>query len=284
MKKIFLCVLAGLIILPVLLFSQEYRNITSPNEVVENGFIQICGMSDSNQSRYNAIRSAQVVTLRELVETLKGTFVNSFSEVNQGRVNIDKIKATAEGFVKHHIKVFEQFYPEEGANRGYAKVCYRLNLRGENGIYQAYYTVMKGEGYSAQMKNQFLQARQQVVSKYAQNIKTDYDGLIIDTSGVNFIPSFDSRVYTDNGKIVYGPEIPEPNIGAEKGVINITRGINKAKALLSSSGVKNPLIVKATSVLNRKNIQTSKEDFINILKYDAKANFLAQANVVFAVK
>ena len=60
--------------------------------------------------------------------------------------------------------------------------------------------------------------------------------------------------------------------------------MGKAKALLSSWGSKNPMVVKAVGVYKSTDAEVSSDDAAAIFVHNEKSNFLAEARVVFLLK
>jgi len=135
MKKIFfaMAVVLGAVAMVAGAWAQgEWKSVTEPNQVFEEGYIQVTGISEEGQKRFAAVRAATVVAQRDLLEILEGLRLYGETHVKDGMLQSDKIRTTVEGFVRGAMKCGERY----NESKGYAEVCMRVNIRGKGSLYE----------------------------------------------------------------------------------------------------------------------------------------------------
>ena len=300
MKKVI-----GIIVIFVLMstsvWAQEgWQTIKNPIQVFEKGYIQVVGVCEEGQSRYRALRAAQVIAQRDLLEVLQGLNLYGQTTVRDGMLQSDKISTSVHGFLKGAVKCGETYHPD----RGYAEVCMRLNIRGKGGLYDIILPLMKEKGIQPEHRPTYEPklvpkvigmpstpfAKEKKVAearplvKPPSELKEPNDGLIIDTRGFQFRPALVNRILTEKNEIIFDPSKVVSNILVERGCGGFTTDINKAKALLKTWGSSNPMMVKSTGVIKLTDAQVSADDASAIFVHDQKSNLLAEARVVFVLK
>ncbi|WP_245577118.1 hypothetical protein [Maridesulfovibrio zosterae] len=108
--------------------------IVNPDQIFEKGYIQVIGESEAGQSRYRAKRAAEVVAQRRLLEIFQGLRLSGETTVRDGMLSSDKIKTRVEGTLRGAVPCGETFDRTEG----YARVCLRLNLHGNDSVYSSF--------------------------------------------------------------------------------------------------------------------------------------------------
>ncbi len=283
--------------------AQEWETVKDPVKIFEEGYIQVIGYSEEGQSRYRAIRSAEVVAQRELLEVLQGLHLYGETTVKDGMLQSDVIRTRVQGFLRGAIKCGEKYYPD----RGYAEVCLRLYIRGKGGMYDIILPLLKDQGLTPtsfpEYKPKMIVKEMPTVPKAEHKVevtkpeegkkpevappsqlKEVYDGLIVDVRDYAFKPALVNRIITDKNEVVFDPSKIVSNILVERGCGGFTTDLSKAKALLASWGAKNPMIVKAIGVYKSTDAKVSSDDAAAIYVHDQRTNFLAQARVVFLLK
>ena len=297
MVGIFLCGFFGLV------NAQGWETIKDPTKIFEEGYIQVVGISEEGQSRYRALRSAEVVAQRELLEILQGLHLYGETTLKDGMLQSDVIRTRVQGFLRGAVKCGEKYYPD----RGYAEVCLRLYIRGKGGMYDIILPLLKEEGFTPPSLSQYkpkmiikemptqpkaeskvetpkpMEGKKPEVAAPSQ-LKVVYDGLIIDVRNYAFKPALVNRIITEKNEVIFDPSKIVSNILVERGCGGFTTDLAKAKALLASWGSKNPMIIKAIGVYKFTDVKVSSDDAAAIYVHDQKSNFLAQAKVVFLLK
>ncbi len=136
--------------------------------------------------RAGAIRAAQLIALRNALETLKGIFLNSSTTVENFMVKSDVITSRVSGFVRG----FEQKGKEKYMSDGSVELVMTVPLDGVGGIEDM---LLGGTGVSDKPS---ITAFEGTKAK-----KTDvFTGLIIDCHGLNVKPPLPPRYLTNQGK------------------------------------------------------------------------------------
>ncbi len=282
-------------------FSQGWQEITTPLKIFEEGYIQVIGLSEEGQSRFRAIRAAEVDAQRKLLEIVQGLHLYGETTVRDGMLQSDVVRTTVTGFLRGAVKCGEKYYRD----RGYAEVCMRLYIRGRGGMYDVILPLMKRENllpppipeYKPKlvpkvMEQPVEEKPQEAVKPQPEKpevaapsqLKVVYDGLIVDVRNFNFKPALVNRILTDKKEVVFDPSKIASNILIERGCGGFTTDMGKAKALLSSWGSKNPMVVKAVGVYKSTDAEVSSDDAAAIFVHNEESNFLAEARVVFLLK
>jgi len=283
--------------------AQGWETIKDPIKIFEEGYIQVVGISEEGQSRYRAVRSAEVVAQRELLETIQGLHLSGETTIKDGMLQSDVIRTRVQGFLRGAVKCGYKYHP----NRGYAEVCLRLYIRGKGGMYDIILPLLKDQGltpsYLPEYKPEMvvkempsmpkaehkaeipepMEGKKPEVAAPSQ-LKEVFEGLIIDVRDYAFKPALVNRIITNKNEVIFDPSKIVSNILVERGCGGFTTDLGKAKALLASWGAKNPMIIKAVGVYKATDAKVSPDDAATIYVHDQKANFLAQANVVFLLK
>ena len=110
-----------------------------------------------------------------------------------------------------------------------------------------------------------------------------YTGLIIDTKGLEIVPSISPLILTlDGKKEIYGTMKIQPKYAIEKGIVGYHKTIESAK---KDERIGNrPLIIKAKKkFLNNHSIGVSNNDAAKIFLSDLDTHYLSECSVVFVV-
>ena len=316
MLKRIICVIGCLLLTVSLVKAQGWEEITTPVKIFEEGYIQVIGISEEGQSRFRAIRAAEVDAQRKLLEILQGLTLHGETTIKDGMLQSDVVRTTVHGFLRGAVKCGEKYYRD----RGYAEVCMRLYIRGRGGMYDVILPLLKEEKL---IKSELPEYKPKLIPKVMpqpeaqppaevkpeapqppvapqpeakptvekkpevaapSKIEVAYDGLIVDVRDFNFKPALVNRIITDKKEVVFDPSKIASNILVERGCGGFTTDLGKAKALLSSWGSKNPMVVKAVGVYKYTDAEVSSDDAAAIYVHNQKSNFLAEAKVVFLLK
>ncbi len=289
-------------LLIVCLFSSAWAQdnmqaVTDPVKVFGEGYLQVIGFSEEGQSRYKALRAAQVVAQRDMVEILQGLSLYGNTSVKDGMLMSDEIKTSVEGFLRGATKCGQKYHE----NKGYAEVCMRMNIRGQGGLYEILLPIIQDDKIIPEKQPEFQPSAAAVTKvtgaqtttedtgkgaevKAPSQLTNPHDGLIIDVRDFQFRPALVNRVLTDKEEVVFEPSKILSNVLVERGCGGFTTDDGKAKALLDSWGSKNPMLVKSTDVRKLTDAKISEDDAAAIYVHDKNTNILSQARVVFILK
>ena len=290
----------------------EWKSITDPVQIFEEGYIQVVGVSEEGQSRYKAMRAATVVAQRDLLEIMEGLRLSGQTTVKDGMLQSDDIRTSITGFLRGAIKCGEKYHND----RRYAEVCMKLHIRGKGGLYDVILPLIKENKIQrvapalptdyykpklipkvigTEIVEETVQKRvpeiggkpatvTETVAVVKQVPAVVFDGLIVDVRDFKFRPALVNTVVTAGDKVVFDPSKILSAILVERGCGGFTTDPGKAKALLESWGSKKPMIIKGVGVVKMTNAKVSPDDAAAIYLSDQKSNLLANAKVVFLLK
>ncbi|HJV34135.1 MAG TPA: hypothetical protein VJ604_03650, partial [Geomonas sp.] len=117
----------------------------------------------------------------------------------------------------------------------------------------------------------------------AERMSEQYDGLIVDASGLNLKPALYNRILTSSDELLYDPTKFSQHSLETFGSGKYVDSVDNARLALQSRGVKSPLVIKATDVANGSDIRVDDDDAIQIFSANQKGKFLTSAKVAFVV-
>lgn len=304
-------------------WAQEWRSVTEPTQIFEEGYIQVTGISEEGQKRFAAIRAATVVAQRDLLEILEGLRLYGETHVRDGMLQSDQIRTSVEGFVRGAMKCGERY----NESRGYAEVCMRVNIRGKGSLYEVILPLIQDRTIMPPASSYYkpplipkavtgapptppappvpatpelpkppemrveVPPRPEAVPVPPQpevtkpsEIKIVFDGLIVDIRDYPFKPALVNTIITDNNEVVFDPSKILSHVLVDRGCGGFTTDPNKAKALLESWGSKNPMTLSGVGVLKMTNAQITTDDAAAVYVHDKQSSLLANAKVVFLLK
>ncbi|WP_034623661.1 hypothetical protein [Maridesulfovibrio hydrothermalis] len=315
MKKLLLALTAVMLFAGSALAGDRILEVVNPGEIFEKGYIQVIGESEAGQSRYRAKRAAEVVAQRRLLEIFQGLRLTGKTTVRDGMLSSEKIRTRVQGTLRGAVPCGESFDRTEG----YARVCLKLNLHGNDSVYSAFEDIIlkspqelklreipafKADSVPAVVVPSVpapkvetpvkvekpvvaeapIQTTEPAAGKIKDAVKIPVDGIIIDVREFDFKPALVNRILTENNEVLFDPSKVLNQVLIERGCGGYTTDLQKAKALLESWGSKSPMVLKGKTVQNVTDAVVSVDDAAAVFAYDQKYNMLAQARVVFVLK
>lgn len=263
--------------------AEEFQTITDPNQIFEEGYIQVVGYSEAGQSRYRAVRAATVIAQRDLLETFKGLSIEGETTVNNGMLENDRVATRVQGFLRGAEKCGVKYDAQEG----HAEVCMRLLLRGRGGAYDVIYPLLKQANLVADapvvIRPTPVTSQPQGPAAPPAATQPPHDGLVIEMTGLTFKPAIVNRILNDKGEVLFDPSKIVNTILVERGCGGFTNQVDKAKGLLASWGSQSPKVIQAKEARKGTDAVVSKEDAALILNADQEKSYLSQAKVVFVI-
>lgn len=240
------------------------------------GYFEAEGYSAPGQNRFAAMIAAKVDAQRRLLEIIKGAQVTSATTIENGVLKSDVMISKVKGIVQGARMTARKYDMRSGT------AMIRLAIGYKDFLNKA----LKDKDF----KDAFYQTAKttapvfQAVKEEVVPAEVVYDGLIVDATATEMEPAYINRVYSDN-KVVYDPTKVPQQVIVERGLASYTIDINKAKAILDTYGVKNPLIVKATATTKLKSdVVINSADATVVMNSNDKSGFLESAKIVFILK
>jgi len=247
-------------------------------KIFESGYIEAIGRSEEGQTRMQALRAAEVLAQRNLVQALEGLTLNSSTTVKDGLLQNDEIRTTVNGFLRGAVKCGEHYYPE----RKSAEVCLRLQVRGRGSLYETILPLLKSDSTAPASQADYRPEPEATAPRAAGT--ADADGLIVDVRDMEFRPALANRIFNERGEVLFDPSKIVSSMLVERGCGGFTTDMQKARALLATWGCTAPAVVKPLKVTGLTDVQVSAADATAIFAGDQKAGYLGQARVVFVLK
>ena len=223
-----------------------------------------------------AKRAAVVTAQRAMVEYLEGFLLVGVTLVKDAMVQDDVILSTVTGFVKGSQVVANEYNKETDT----AIAVIKLGMHGPKGYASSFYEKMSSDPKLKEM----VKTDKKPFQTEAVKLDVTYDGMIIDATEQNFRPALINRIFAAKGDVLYDPAKISQKVLVEQGCGEYTNSIDKAKAALSTRGVKNPLIIKASGSTSAADLQVSDDDAVTIYSANQKGSFMAAAKVAFVLK
>lgn len=108
-----------------------------------------------------------------------------------------------------------------------------------------------------------------------------YTGIIIDARNFQVFPCVAPVILSENGELVYGPQIPNYEYIRETGICGWVREVNTARPILRVG--ENPLVLRVSSVKGDGSLIISQEDARKVAALEREKEVLKKGRVVIAV-
>jgi len=180
------------------------------------------------QARPNALRAAQVVAYRDLLEVVNGVRVNSTTTIRDFTVESDVINTQVQGIVKG-AKTMKQEYLSDGT----VEVTVRMPLLGN---------------FASVIIPRILEKRQALPTPAPLRASTQapggevFTGLVVDARGIQARPAMSPRIIDEKGQEVYGSMNVEREYAVQQGMSGYARDLTAAQS--NPRVTNNPVSVK----------------------------------------
>jgi len=217
------------------------------------------------QAKEMARTAAWAVALRNLLEAVKGVYVDSTTTVNNFVTTNDEVRTRVEGMVKGAKLVKEQEMPD-----GSFETTVEMKLTGDlSGV------VLPKPSPRTESLPQY---KKPVVDGHA--ISKSYSGLVVDARGTGAHAALAPRILNEQGDEAYSVAYIEQRSMAEQGIVIYVPDLPSAQA--NPRVTSTPLLVKAlrASGNNRTDLVISDADVQTIHGVPEHFKFLKQAKVL----
>ena len=216
-----------------------------------------------------AIKAAQLIALRNALETIKGIYINSSTTVQNFMVQNDVVSSNISGYVKG----FQQEGREKYMSDGSVEISMRVPIDGVGAIGE----LLLGTSIT----------EQPAISKFEGNKaekKQIFTGLIIDCKGLSIKPALSPRVLDESGREVYGSAYVSRKWAVKYGVVGYAKAVEAAAKLTDRIG-KNPGKVKGQKAHgeNSTDVVISNDDAADVRSAAKNLKFLSECRVIFIV-
>lgn len=229
------------------------------------------------QARPMALRAAELVAKRNLLEITKGVRIDSTTLVKDFVVESDVINSQVEGIVKG-AQVVNQDYMSDGS----VEVTVRMPLMGnfsEAIMPKVLDKKPSGRAYTAEPRKPSPPPPLSVPtppSAPASASGSVYTGMVVDARGMSTRPAMSPKIVDENGQEVYGSVIVDREFAVQQGMSGYARDLTSAQN--NARVTNNPFTVKGLKTQG-----VGKSDIV-ISNADAAALRSAADNITFMKK
>jgi hypothetical protein len=194
-------------------------------------------------ARPAAIRAAEIIARRNLLEITKGVRIDSTTVVRDFTIESDVINSQVEGFVKGAVMVGEPDYMSDGT----VEVIVRMPLLGDlSRIIMPRVLERKPPEVVAPPEQpvpaQVAPPPAPAAPGPAAPAPEVYTGLVVDARGIQARPAMSPRIIDENGKEVYGAMNVEREYAVQQGMSGYARDLTAAQS--NPRVTNNPISVK----------------------------------------
>ena len=224
------------------------------------------------QARPMALRAAELVAKRNLLEITKGVRIDSTTLVKDFVVESDVINSQVEGIVKGAV-VVKQDYMSDGS----VEVTVRMPLLGNfSEAIMPKILDRKPAVPPPAIAPASPSGRSYTAEPRKPSAGPVYTGMVVDARGMQTRPAMSPKILDENGQEVYGSVIVEREFAVQQGMSGYARDLTSAQN--NARVTNNPLTVKGIKAQG-----PGKSDII-ISNADAAALRSATANLSFMKK
>ena len=230
------------------------------------------GAKNPGQARIWAHQAAMLDAYRRLAESAKGIHVTASSTIEDNISTGDIVSGDVDAVVKR-ARVVSENYDEWGN----CSVELEVPLYGvTNSIAKVALKPLQKEAFPEPSLN--ISVSVDTNSSTSVKVNGGYTGLVVDCSGLGLNPVMSPVIFNAEQKPIYGYKNLDYNKVIANGMASYANSMN---GNISRAG-SNPLVVKATSIVNHNgNPVVSTEDANRILMENKSSHFLDNCAVVF---
>ncbi len=251
-------------------------------EVIGYGALDLREDRPYFQAKLMAREAAKADAYRNLAETIKGVLVTSETTVENFVTESDYIRKRVDMFIQG-ANIVEEKELEGG---GYA-VKVRFSLSDSQDSNLSSLLLPEIQKKDKEILSSSIQFAQNVVDKPSfAKTKPDHliTGIVIDTHSLSVRPAMSPKIFSSDGKLIYGSSMVDPYRLQESTFVAYTRDIDTA-LLLDRVG-DNPVVIQAIGVsgTNQSDIVISKADAEFLQQSNKASGFLEECRVVIVIE
>ncbi len=277
-------------------FSQYFQQINGMGGIDwTRGVVRATGIGAPNPNmppsaqRAGAIEAAKRVALRNLLEMVKGVYVNSQTTVENAMVTSDMIRTRVEGLVRN-FRVVDTRYMSTGDVELDVEVplssFYDVFLPPETGqAVQQLVCPTCGQPWPKGKPYPFPRPQNPVQPGAPAGTTANlvYSGLVVDARGLGVRPALAPKIVDEQGNEVYGTGYVSREYAIQVGVVGYEKVLDRAKT--NERVAPNPLVIKGLKATgaNHTDVVITNQDAQTIRVAAANLNFLDQCKVMIVL-
>ena len=245
------------------------------------GYIEATGIGappDKSLGKINArpmaLRAAEVVAQRNLLEVTKGVQIDSVTTVKDFMVESDIINTRVSGLVKGAVMVHHQYMSD-----GTAEVTLRMPLYGE--LPRIVIPEKRKEDLTPTPPPPAPAVTAPAPPPPPAGVT--YTGLVVDARGIQARPAMSPRIYDEDGKEVYGSANVDREYAVQQGMSGYARDLTAAQS--NQRVTANPITVKGlrNGGAGRSDVVISNADAQQIRASAENASFMKKCRVMIVL-
>jgi hypothetical protein len=274
MKKNCLWMFSSLLFISHLAFAQYYQHTPSVGAINwTDQVVRATGIGAPSPSmppgaqRAGAIEAAKLYALRNILQMVKGMYIDSKTTVENAMISNDRIDAQVQGIVRN-FKVVDTRYMSTGD----IEVDVEVPLSSFYEILSDFPGGVPPAGYAQSGYSGTGTPQGQV-----------FTGLVVDASGLGARPALSPKIVDETGNEVYGTGYVSRDYAIQVGVVGYEKDLSRARANERVAG--NPIVIKAFNVSgpNKTDVVISNQDAQVIRNASVNMNFLEQCKVMIVL-
>jgi hypothetical protein len=247
------------------------------------GYIEATGIGappDKSLGKINArpmaLRAAEVVAQRNLLEVTKGVQIDSVTTVKDFMVESDIINTRVSGLVKGAVMVHHQYMSD-----GTAEVTLRMPLYGE--LPRIVIPEKRKEDLTPTPPPPAPAVTAPAPPPPPPPAGVTYTGLVVDARGIQARPAMSPRIYDEDGKEVYGSANVDREYAVQQGMSGYARDLTAAQS--NQRVTANPITVKGlrNGGAGRSDVVISNADAQQIRASAENASFMKKCRVMIVL-
>ena len=232
------------------------------------------------QARPMALRAAQLVAYRNLLEVVSGVRIDSTTVVKDSMVESDLIRSQVNGMVKG-----TQIVKKEYLSDGTVEVTLAMSLRGGFAQLMLPKEIQQVPDITTIPPAPSAPALGPMTPEPTTPMPTPsvYTGLVVDAKGLDARPAMSPKIFDENGQEVYGSGYVSREYAVQQGMTGYAKDLATAQA--NPRVTNEPLVVKGlkTEGPGKSNIVISNADAANIRSASENLSFLKKCRVVIVL-
>lgn len=218
--------------------------------------------------RPGALRAAQMIALRNALETVKGIYLNSNTTVSNFMTTNDVVTTRVEGFMKG----FQQKGREKYMSDGSVEIVMEIPLDGIGGIGEALLDPKIGASPALTAFSGTAAPKEMIFS-----------GLIIDCRGLKLKPALSPKLIDESGAEIYGSSYVTKEWAVKYGIVGYSKDIQAAAKLERVGSQPGSLKAVKASGDNLTDVVISDKDAADVRSAAKNLKFLSECRVIFVV-
>ncbi|MCB1146542.1 MAG: hypothetical protein KDK41_08250 [Leptospiraceae bacterium] len=221
--------------------------------------------------------------LDKVWERMSPDFENLILDAN---LTIRDLLSTNRNFASAYSKFFQNLSVGSiRIGRGELSTQIVIPLRGQDSLLEIIPFAWGTERYLKLTKEEYVgdfYETRTASGEYPESLApVKYTGLIIDARGIKFNPSLGPRIYSPEGRLLYGPEFVSKNAGVTRAVAGFSENLTDRETQLRAGRM--PLLAVAMSAFGENNtdVVISEADARRLFDHEDSIRSLLGCRVVF---